>query len=55
MCAFRGVVRLVSCFRRCAFPLVMLSRLEFSLVLRFRAFVGVFVRVEGVKSITGGF
>ena len=36
LCAFRGVVRGLACFRGCAFPLVMRSRLKFSLVLRFR-------------------
>lgn len=49
------VLVVVSCFRGCAFPLVMLYGLIFSLVLAFWLSVGVVVRVKGVKSITGDF
>lgn len=53
--AMRAVFRAVLCFCRVAFPLGMRSRLEFSLVLRFSAFVGVFIGVRRVKSVTGDF
>lgn len=43
------------CALACAFPLGWLCGLIFSLVLRFRAFVGVFVRVRGLNAITDDF
>jgi hypothetical protein len=50
-----GIVRGALRVCRVALPLVMLSRLKFSLVLRFRAFVGVLVRVARLNAITGVF
>ena len=50
-----GIVRGLACFGGCALPLGMLSGLIFSLVLRFRAFVGVFVRVMRLNAFTGVF
>ena len=55
MRAFRGVVRGLACFGGCAFPLDMLSRLIFSLVLRFRAFVGVLTGVMRLNAVTSNF
>lgn len=49
------VVRLGSCFRGCAFPLVVLSRLKFSLVLAFWLLVGVLVMVMRLNAIISDF
>ena len=56
----RCSVFLGRCARSCdvcrvAFPLVMLSRLKFSLVLAFRAFVRVFIVVKSLIAIIDGF
>lgn len=50
-----GIVRGCACFRGCAFPLVVLSGLEFSLVLGFWAFVGVFIGVMRLNAIISVF
>lgn len=50
-----GFVARASCFRRVAFPLVMRSRLKFSLVLRFCVSVGVIGGVCGFRDVLGGF
>lgn len=55
VCGLWGIVRGALCFRGCAFALVMLSRLKFSLVLRFRAFAGVFMGVMRLNAFTGDF
>ena len=50
---FCGFVACALCFCRVAFPLVMLSRLNFSLVLAFGVFVGVLVWVFGFRALCG--
>lgn len=51
--SFWCVVRGALCFCRVAFPLVMLSRLNFSPVLAFRVFVGVIGGVRGFRALCG--
>ena len=48
-----GFVARASCVCRVAFPLVMRSRLKFSLVLRFCVSVGVIGGVRGFRAIVG--
>ena len=59
LCALLGalceVVRLGSCFRGCAFPLGMLSRLYIALVLDFWLLVGVLVRVGRLNAVISVF
>lgn len=50
-----GFVRCAVRYCRVAFPLIMLSRLEFSLVLRLIAFAWVLVGVRRFYAIMGGF
>ena len=50
---FCGVVACASCFRSVAFPLGMLSRLEFSLLLAFGGVVGVFMWGCGFRALCG--
>ena len=50
---FCGFVACALCFRRVAFPLVMLSLSIFSLVLAFGVFVGVIGGVRGFRALCG--